>query len=330
MKKKTLTKQGRAALMRSKHRNNARTTSAERAASVAVLTDKLHSSVAELTTSEAWTRMLETAARFQRYSARNMLLLLIQAEERGTEITRVAGYRTWQTLGRQVRRGEKSYEVLAPVRHRLSLDEAAERAAAGEPAYDAEGRPIMVVGGFRIEHVFDVSQTDGEQLATMPGVPYLAGDGPAGLWDAVAELITEAGFEIIRGTLADGVRGETNYTNRIVTVGDELPPAEAAHILTHELGHIAADHEHRHDISRAQRETEADSIAYVVCSALGLDVGEKATFYVAQWSKGDPAILEESVAVIHKAASSILTRLEAPSADDQDNDQNGRSAAGAA
>ena len=277
MRKKTLTKQGRAAVMRSKQRNNARTTSAERAASVAVLSDKLHSSVAELTTSEAWTRMLETAARFHHYSARNILLLLIQAEERGTEITRVAGYRAWQTFGRQVRKGEKGYKVLAPVRHRLSPDEAAECVAAGVSAYDDQGRPIMVVGGFRIEHVFDISQTEGEQLVTMPGVPYLVGDDSSGLWDAVAELVIEAGFKIIRSTLAEGVRGETNYTNRIVTVGDELSSAEAAHILTHELGHIAADHEHRHNISRAQRETEADSIAYVVCSALGFDVGEKAT-----------------------------------------------------
>jgi antirestriction protein ArdC len=274
--------------------------------------------------------MLETAARFHRYSARNMLLLLIQAEERGIEITRVAGYRAWQTFGRQVRRGEKSYEVLAPIRHRLSFDEAAERAAAGEPAYDADGRPIMLVRGFRIEHVFDVSQTDGEQLVTMPGVPYLVGDGPEGLWDAIAGLTTEAGVQIIRATLPDGVRGETNYTDRIVTVGDELPPAEAAHILTHELGHIAADHEHRRDISRAQRETEADSIAYVVCSALGLDVSEKATFYVAQWSNGDVEVLEAAVEVIHRAASSILTRLETRRADDQDDDLKGRPGAGAA
>lgn len=315
--------------MSSKNRNSVRKTASERAASVAALTDKLHSSVAELTGSVAWTRMLATVARFHHYSARNILLLLIQAEERGTEITRVAGYRAWQTFGRQVRKGEKGYKVLAPVRHRLSPEEAAERAAAGQPAYDAEGRPIMVVGGFRIEHVFDISQTEGEQLVTVPGVPYLVGDDSSGLWDAVAELVAQAGFEIVRATLAEGVRGETNYTNRIVTVGDELSSAEAGHILTHELGHIAADHEHRHDISRAQRETEADSIAYVVCSALGLDVGEKTTFYVAQWSKGDPAILEESVAVIHKAASSILTRLEAPGADD-DEEQKVRSAAGAA
>lgn len=322
MKQQRRTKQGRQVM---KSKNSSRTSSSEQAARVAVLTDKLHASVTDLTNSDNWTRMLGTVAKFHRYSARNILLLLIQAEERGTEITRVAGYRTWQTLGRQVRRGEKGYEVLAPVRRRLSSEEAAERAAVGLPAYDAEGRPIMIVRGFRIEHVFDISQTDGEQLPTMAAVPYLVGDGPAGLWEAVSDLLTKAGFAIIRQALAGCVRGETNYTKRIVTVDDDLSPAEAAHILTHELGHIVADHEHR-DISRAQRETEADSIAYVICSALGLDVHEKATFYVAQWSRGDSAVLEESVAVIHTAASSILTRLEAPSADDQ----KGRPAAGAA
>jgi len=308
--------------MNSKHRNSAPITASDRAASVAVLTDKLHASVTEFTSSDAWARMLGTVARFHRYSARNILLLLIQAEERGTQITRVAGYRAWQTLGRQVRRGEKSYDVLAPVRRRLSSEEAAERAAQGQAAYDAEGRPVMVVYGFRIEHVFDISQTDGEQLPTVPDVPYLVGDGPEGLWDVIAELVTEAGFEIIRQALPGSVRGETSYTNRTVTVRDDLSAAEAAHILTHELGHITADHEHR-EISWAQRETEADSIAYVVCSGLGVDVHDKATFYVAQWSKGDSAVLEESVAVIHQAASSILTRLEAPSANDQEKEEKG-------
>ena len=59
-----------------KRRNSTRSTSSERAAKVAGLTEKLHSSVAELTSSVAWTRMLKTAARFHRYSARNMLFCL--------------------------------------------------------------------------------------------------------------------------------------------------------------------------------------------------------------------------------------------------------------
>lgn len=309
--------------MNTKHRSSARTTSEERIARIVALTDKLHSSVSELTSSTAWVRMLATTAKFHRYSARNVFLLLIQAEERGTEITRVAGYRTWQGLGRQVRKGEKGYDVLAPIRHRLSLEEAAERTVAGAPAYDADGRPITVVRGFRIEHVFDVSQTDGEPLASMPAVPYLVGNGPEGLWNAIAELIAEAGFTILRRKLPGSVRGETNYPERTVTVGDDLALAEAAHILTHELGHIAVDHEHRENISRAQRETEADSIAYVVCSALDFDVSEKATFYVAQWSNGDVEVLQAAVEVIHRAASRILTALQAPSVDGQDESQGG-------
>ena len=68
------------------------------------------------------------------------------------------------------------------------------------PGYDRDGRPIIVVRGFRIEHVFDQSQTEqipGAQQLPEPR-PWVAqrGQGPAGLWDAICALITAAGYEI--------------------------------------------------------------------------------------------------------------------------------------
>ena len=72
-----------------------RQTPEQRAAKVAELTDKLNTAIAELTSDEQWTAMLATAARFHRYSFRNVMLLLAQAEERGTTIRRVAGLHTW-------------------------------------------------------------------------------------------------------------------------------------------------------------------------------------------------------------------------------------------
>lgn len=50
-------------------------------------------------------------ARFHTYSFGNVLLILRQ----NPEATTVAGYRTWQTLGRQVRKGERGIQILAPV-----------------------------------------------------------------------------------------------------------------------------------------------------------------------------------------------------------------------
>jgi len=48
----------------------------------------------------------------------------MQAEQRGVTLSRVAGYRAWQAMGRQAVRGSRSLAVLAPLRRRLSAEEA--------------------------------------------------------------------------------------------------------------------------------------------------------------------------------------------------------------
>ena len=100
----------------------------------------------------------------------NLLLLWMQAEQRGVTLSRVAGYRAWQAMGRQVVKGARSFAVRAPVRRRLTVEEAAERARTGQrPAFDADGRPALVVRGFRLERVFRYEDTEGEPLPEEPG-----------------------------------------------------------------------------------------------------------------------------------------------------------------
>ena len=61
--------------------------------------------------SEALTRYLAAMAKFRAYSFLNVLLILKQCPNAG----RVAGYRTWQSFGRQVKKGEKGIMILAPI-----------------------------------------------------------------------------------------------------------------------------------------------------------------------------------------------------------------------
>jgi hypothetical protein len=72
--------------------------------------DRLVAAIEHLTTGEDWQRFLDTARRFRTYSLNNLLLIFLQRPD----ATRVAGYRTWQSLGRQVRRGEQGIAILAP------------------------------------------------------------------------------------------------------------------------------------------------------------------------------------------------------------------------
>lgn len=80
--------------------------------------------------------------------------------------TAVAGYKAWQTkFGRQVRKGEKGITILAPCPHKKTIIND-----------DGEEEEIRWTS-FRPTTVFDVSQTDGEDLPNI--VVELADDSDA-------------------------------------------------------------------------------------------------------------------------------------------------------
>ena len=297
----------------------------ERAAEVEALAAQLTHAVAELITTEAWLSMLRVAARFTRYSPSNVLLLWMQAEQRGESLSRVAGYRAWQAMGRQVVKGSRSFAVKAPVRRQLTLEQATERARTGQrPAFDADGRPALVVRGFRLERVFRYEDTEGEPLPECPEVGYITGDTPAGVWDALASLVARDGYRLTANSEDGETRGHTNFTERVVNVDPRYDLAEQLHILVHELGHIRCGHEDRREVARAQRETEAESVAFIVCTILGLAVGDVAATYIGGWTDGDPDTIISAQAAIHTAARSLLSDLSdhqaEPGSDDGDSE----------
>ena len=127
--------------------------------------------------SEALNKFLECLGRFHRYSWLNCLLIATQ----NPAATRVAGFRKWQELKRSVRKGEKGIAILAPMRFRKKVE-------------DDEGRAAVAVGlrGFKVVHVFDVSQTEGEDL---PEFPHISGD-PGKMLNRLESLIRESGISL--------------------------------------------------------------------------------------------------------------------------------------
>ena len=109
-----------------------------------------------------------------------------------------------------------------------------------------------------------------------------------GLRDRLAATTAAARFTLeLRPALPEdrAARGWTNY--QVVWVGNEHGEAESLRVLAHEYaGHIRADHERR-TISRGQRETEADSVAYLVLKALGFDISSSTVDYLAGWLPDD-------------------------------------------
>ncbi len=262
------------------------------------LHEQLQTSLQELVTSEDWQQALTVAARFHDYSFANTQLIWAQSLARGITPSRVAGYRMWQQLDRQVRRGEHGLGILAPVIRKVTPENGKE-----------DERRVV---GFRVVHVFDISQTDGEPLPEVTAT-LIEGDLPVH-WDQVSELIAAAGFDL---HVADVDRlgeanGITDWQNRDVVVRASLPGTQRFKTAIHELAHVRL-HEPTAEgrpNCRGIVEVEAESVAYLVCAGLGIDSAGYSLPYVASWSGGDVNKVAATATRVIDCARGVLTELE--------------------
>jgi hypothetical protein len=269
--------------------------------------DKLQQAVAEIASGEDWQRMLKVSSKFYRYSVNNQLMIFLQRPD----ATHVAGFNKWKSLNRFVRKGEKGLAIFAPCKYRVESDSANNSAHLGSASDGSkDGAKKMQIRGFRVVHVFDISQTDGEPIEDLDAIrpKLLDGDAPEGIWDALVTQASAAGFEVVR----DQKRNENGYCdflNKVIAVRPDVSDAQAVKTLIHELGH-ALLHSEAPVRSREVAEVEVESVAYIACDALGLDTGDYSFAYVARWSDGTIELIKDTAERVVGCAKEILKRLE--------------------
>ncbi|MEZ5940270.1 MAG: ArdC-like ssDNA-binding domain-containing protein [Planctomycetaceae bacterium] len=245
--------------------------------------------------SESLLKYLDTMSRFHNYSWSNSLLIAFQMPE----ATFVAGFQRWLKLGRHVRKGEKGIGIMAPLAYRKAEDQAPRQSTTAKDS-DTNNRTIR---GFKIVHVFDVSQTDGEEL---PELASIHGD-PGHLLHGLEDLIQANGITLKYEALEHGVKGVSRKGE--IAIADGLPAAECFAVLAHELSHEwMHDQEQRKNLPKTVRETEAEAVAYVVCRSFGLDCSTRSSDYI-QMYLGDEATLMASLERIQKTATRMIESL---------------------
>jgi len=232
--------------------------------------------------SEQLRAYLSAMGRFRRYSLGNLLLICLACPH----ASHVAGYRTWQRLGRHVRRGERGIRILAPIVYHDGGD---------------TGETERVVA-FNTAHVFDVSQTDG---APLPEFAQVRGN-PHVYLERLKAAIAARGIDLVYGEPRAGVQGWS--AGRRIGVRKGLSPGEEFSVLVHELTHQALHGEGSAEVSRRVRETEAEAVAFVVCEAIGLDTNGASSDYVSLYA-GDRDTLLNSLGRIQETASAIIEDL---------------------
>lgn len=258
------------------------------------LIDKLTEGITALASSEQWRRYLDTQSRFHRYSFGNVLLILAQREH----ATRVAGFNTWKRLGRSVCKGEKAIWILAPMIYKTTDDQESDE---------------RVLRGFKWAPVFDIAQTDGDELPS--AATRLNGADPAGHYNALVCVAESIGFAIRDHTFDNSTNGDCSHAERRIRIETRNSPAQRVKTLAHEIAHAIL---HESYGNRAVAELEAESVAYIVCAALGIDSADYSFGYVTTWAGGaDQALaaIKTSGERIQRAAAGILRAFQREDAD---------------
>ncbi|MFA7281377.1 MAG: ArdC family protein [Sterolibacterium sp.] len=234
--------------------------------------------------SEQLVKFLKMAARFPNYSFGNTMLIAMQAPD----ATRVAGFWTWKKLGRKVRKGEHGIAIMAPVLRRTTIVLENEEEL-------TEENPIA----FRTVFVFDQSQTDGKPLEEPVRV---CGD-PGIYFERLQRFVTSQGIELEYSNELGRAEGVSRGGKIVLRQG--LSPAEAFSVLCHETAHELLHRDKTERPDRATRETEAESVAFVVNEATGLENSTGSSDYLLTY-KADRKLLMQSLQRIRRAAAQII------------------------
>ena len=273
----------------------------------------LESGVEELFTSNRYQEFLKTMAKFHNYSFNNTMLIAMQRPD----ATLVTSYKNWQSMGRQVMKGEKGITIIAPapykkMKEKEVLDENQ------RPIMGSDGKPKteqveVTVPHFKAVTVFDIAQTSGEPIQTL--APELL-TAAVQDFDSFMQAIQKISPVPIRFDEIDGnANGYYHNADKEIVIKKGLSESQTLKTAIHETVHAKLhDKEIMESLGvekdRLTKEVEAESVAYCVCSSFGLDTSDYSFPYIAGWSSSrEMKEMKASMDVIRKTAGEMIDQL---------------------
>ena len=273
----------------------------------------LESGVEELFTSNRYQEFLKTMAKFHNYSFNNTMLIAMQRPD----ATLVTSYKNWQSMGRQVMKGEKGITIIAPAPYKKMKE---------KEVLDEKQRPIMGTDGkpkteqvevtvphFKAVTVFDIAQTSGEPIQTL--APELL-TAAVQDFDSFMQAIQKISPVPIRFDEIDGnANGYYHNADKEIVIKKGLSESQTLKTAIHETVHAKLhDKEIMESLGvekdRLTKEVEAESVAYCVCSSFGLDTSDYSFPYIAGWSSSrEMKEMKASMDVIRKTAGEMIDQL---------------------
>lgn len=258
--------------------------------------EKLEQGILNIGTEADWRKYLNFHSKFYNYSAKNSMLIYGQCPD----ASHVAGYKAWQKLKRQVRKGEKGIVILAPCKKKVEDEKTGDKA--------------WKIFGFTTATVFDISQTDGDELEESD---IKAKTTEAELYRNLKAFGEAQGFKVLEQAYPGAYGVCIHKPSGIEIRVDPLLSVELrASVLAHELGHALMHNsdEYRGHSLTSQKELEAESVAYCVTQYFGVAEDQKRSFaYITCWNRESDQALEQfksSMSAIAKTVKTIIEGIE--------------------
>lgn len=245
---------------------------------------------------------LEFCSKFYDYSFSNTLLIWCQFPRAG----RVAGFRQWNKLGYNIKKGSKAIGILAPKTYKY-ITENGERIIFRNMTAEQKRRKEEHIKGiyFVPVNVFDISQTEKTENAKDLVDRYFwnIGNDFKAQYLMIKEIILDTGINVVESDTgnAEGVskggeiniKKENDYNNKLLTL---------IHEWAHEILH--KDKMNMFFEDRGVREIQAEGVSYIVSKYLGLN-NPFTSDYIQNWAK-DKEQLKENLTVIIKTSRKII------------------------
>lgn len=270
------------------------------------LSEQLEEGIKNLFESDKYKNYLKIMSKFHNYSFRNSILIMMQ----NPEATYVAGFNKWNTLNRKVNKGEKGLKIFAPAPIKKKVEQY-KKDENGNYIYE-NGKKLkeeieQIIPKYKITHVFDISQTSGEQL------PNLTEELKGNVNDYEnfnKALENSTSFNISYGNIKGEAKGYCTPTLKRIMIKENMSEVQTIKTLLHEMAH-AELHTTKYGKSRETKEVEAESIAFIVSNYYGVDTSDYSFGYLAGWSSDKELVeLKESLNTIQKTAADLIEKID--------------------
>lgn len=266
----------------------------------AEIEEKLEKGLEACFDSSSFKNYLNCISKFHRYSVNNLLLIAMQCPD----ATLVAPFNTWKKdFKRNVKKGEKGIQIIVPYKGKkiVETDEKDENGnnIEKERTYMSFGRG----------YVFDVSQTEGDDLPTICKALDFSVNNFEELKNA---LLSISPVPVMFDDTGSSAHGYYKPKANLIVVQKDMSEGQTIKTMIHEIAHARLGHgKDGCNLSRNEKELQAESVAYAVSNYLGIDTSDYTFEYLASWSKDrNTKELKAQMGVILDCAKTIIDDIE--------------------